>query len=92
MGVSLCVAFFCARIHTKIHTKMRQEGNDVKVNGSDVILEKEISLMQYLEENGYQISRIVTELNTRIVSKSMYAQTILTENDCMEIVHFVGGG
>lgn len=62
------------------------------VNGEQVILEKEMTLKEFVEANGYDKSRIAVEKNGEIVPKSMYEYSILNENDTLEIVHFVGGG
>lgn len=36
--------------------------------------------------------RVAVELNKEIVPKSLHATTILQENDCVEVVHAIGGG
>ena len=64
----------------------------VKINGQEVTFGKEISVTEYLEENGYQISRIAVELNVEILPKYQYSDTMLKNGDSMEIVTFVGGG
>lgn len=64
----------------------------VKINGQEVTFEKEISVTEYLEENGYQIRRIAVELNGEILPKYQYSDTMLKDGDSMEIVTFVGGG
>ena len=50
------------------------------------------SLKAFLVESGYDITRIVVELNLAIVPKADYDKTILNDGDSLEIVHFVGGG
>ncbi len=64
----------------------------VKINGQEVTFGKEISVTEYLEENGYQIRRIAVELNGEILPKYQYSDTMLKNGDSMEIVTFVGGG
>lgn len=64
----------------------------VKINGQEVTFGKEISVTEYLEENGYQIRRIAVELNGEILPKYQYSDTMLKDGDSMEIVTFVGGG
>lgn len=64
----------------------------MKVNGEEIKLQESVSLLDYLEENGYNASRIAVERNGQIVPKSMYKECVLSENDTLEIVHFVGGG
>lgn len=50
------------------------------------------SVSVYLEACSYKTDRIVVELNEEILPKDRYAETILKDGDCMEIVTFVGGG
>lgn len=64
----------------------------MKVNGENIFLKEQISLMKYLEENGYNLQRIAVEQNGEIVPKSMYQDCVLADSDTLEIVHFVGGG
>ena len=46
----------------------------------------------YLESAGYQMKRIAVELNGEILPKNEYADRMLEDGDCMEVVTFVGGG
>lgn len=63
------------------------------VNGKNVEIEsKEISLLEYLLDQEYDINRIAVELNGSIIKKSMYSETLLSKGDKVEIVCFVGGG
>ena len=55
----------------------------IKVNGKEIELEKATSVEVYLESAGYQMKRIAVEL---------YADRMLEDGDCMEVVTFVGGG
>jgi len=36
--------------------------------------------------------KLAVELNRTVVSKSAYAATILSDQDQLEIIHFIGGG
>ena len=62
------------------------------VNGEQHALATPTSLKAFLVEVGYDITRIVVELNLAIVPKADYDKTILNDSDSLEIVHFVGGG
>jgi len=62
------------------------------VNGEQYALTAPTSLKAFLVESGYDITRIVVELNLAIVPKADYDKTILNDSDSLEIVHFVGGG
>ncbi len=64
----------------------------MKVNGINKQLEESITLEQFLIQEGYSVTKVAVERNGDIVPKLNYNQTVLTESDTLEIVHFVGGG
>lgn len=64
----------------------------MKVNGINKQLEESITLEQFLIQEGYSLTKVAVERNGDIVPKLNYNQTVLTESDTLEIVHFVGGG
>ena len=41
---------------------------------------------------GLDVRKVAVERNLEIVPRSLYARTLLTDGDRIEIVHFVGGG
>jgi thiamine biosynthesis protein ThiS len=64
----------------------------MKFNGKILQLNRDISLLQFVQENKYDISKIAVELNGDIVPKATYAEVMLQEEDILEVVSFVGGG
>lgn len=64
----------------------------MRVNGTLVPLQEEKTLLQYLQENQYDISKIAVERNGEIVPKREYECVFLQQEDQLEIVQFVGGG
>ena len=62
------------------------------VNGNLILLEKPMTVSEYLEQKNYNPKRVAIELNQEILPKSKYQTTMLTEADTLEIVTFVGGG
>ena len=64
----------------------------MRVNGVSIPLEEEKTLLQYLQENQYDPSKIAVERNGKIVPKREYEATLLQSEDQLEIVQFVGGG
>ena len=62
------------------------------VNGKKKDLVKPMTVTEYLNENSYVPATVEIELNEEILPKDRYAETILKDGDCMEIVTFVGGG
>jgi len=64
----------------------------MKINGKVVALEKKITLQDYLNAQEFDLRLIAVELNGKLVPKSAYATVILSDEDVLEIVRFVGGG
>lgn len=64
----------------------------MQINGQEYALTKVMSLQELLEEQGYRSSLVAVELNGAIVKRSEYGSTMLTAEDKLEIVSFVGGG
>ena len=62
------------------------------INGKAVKLDKKLSVADYLAENNYKLTHIAVELNEEILSKDKYAEKMLKDGDCLEILNFVGGG
>lgn len=63
----------------------------VKINGE----EKEIAgknLLEYLKEAGFEPERVVVERNLDIIPKDELGNTIIQDEDVIEILRFVGGG
>ena len=63
----------------------------VKINGE----EKEIAgknLLEYLKEAGFEPERVVVERNLDIIRKDELGNTIIQDEDVIEVLRFVGGG
>ena len=63
----------------------------VKINGE----EKEIAgknLLEYLKEAGFEPERVVVERNLYIIPKDELGNTIIQDEDVIEVLRFVGGG
>lgn len=66
---------------------------NILVNGEKVLLQQApISVAEYCTQNAMNIERIVMEYNGEILKKEAYPQTMLKENDVLEIITFVAGG
>ena len=64
----------------------------MKLKVKDKALSAPVSLTQYLKENGYNEKRVAVERTGEIIPKAKFQDTILSDADTLEIVHFVGGG
>ena len=63
----------------------------VKINGKCIDADG-LVLSDYLADCGFDVLKIAVEKNGSIVPKAQYADTILCDGDCIEVVSFVGGG
>ena len=64
----------------------------IQINGEARELRDESRLSDLVVELELAPERIAVELNHQVVRRAEWEQTILRENDRVEIVHFVGGG
>jgi len=62
------------------------------VNGQQIIIKNKISLNEFLKNKGYDTQRVAVEKNGVIIPKKSFETEILSDNDKLEIVCFVGGG
>ncbi|NQV70135.1 MAG: sulfur carrier protein ThiS [Pseudohongiella sp.] len=65
---------------------------NIVVNGKPQALEAQTNLQQLLENLQLGQGRIAIELNGEIVPRSLFQQTILQNDDSLEIVQAIGGG
>ena len=64
----------------------------ITINGENRTLNEPISLKQLVSDLGLENKRLAIEVNQDIVPRGEYADTLLKENDKVEIVHAIGGG
>lgn len=64
----------------------------MKVNGKTVELAQKQNLLEFITTNRFDCKTIAVELNGLIIPKAEYKNTMLSDNDTLEIVRFVGGG
>jgi len=62
------------------------------VNGKEIVLQKEISVMDFLKKEGYDATKVAVEKNGDIIPKKNFKAEMLSDIDKIEIVSFVGGG
>lgn len=62
----------------------------VKINGEEEIAGK--NLLEYLKEAGFEPERVVVERNLDIIPKDELGNTIIQDEDVIEVLRFVGGG
>ena len=66
----------------------------IKLNGEEKIFEKELSINELVitKLNSDEPKGVAVALNFKIIPKQKWNETILKENDEIEIVHAVQGG
>lgn len=64
----------------------------VTLNGERKELAAPVNLVQVVDDLALSSQAIAVELNGRVVRRAEWPQTIIGDNDRIEIVHFVGGG
>jgi sulfur carrier protein len=64
----------------------------IKLNGKNISILKDTSLLSLLEKYKIDKKKIAIELNGKIVQKNRFQKTFLKNLDRVELVHFIGGG
>ncbi|APB71013.1 thiamine biosynthesis protein ThiS [Paenibacillus polymyxa] len=63
------------------------------INGQSLTFSNRITHVdQLLHELDVKVKTVVVELNRRILTREDHNEAVLKDGDCLEIVHFVGGG
>ncbi len=65
---------------------------NVTINGETHQFDQALSVAQVLERLGLPAEKIAVERNLEIVPRSAYGETVVSDGDRLEIVHFIGGG
>jgi thiamine biosynthesis protein ThiS len=64
----------------------------VYVNGEVKELSGPITLAELITQLDLPAARVAVELNRNVVRRSQWSETMIHDDDRLEIVHFVGGG
>lgn len=64
----------------------------VILNGKDMEISGEITLLELLASKDISPETVVVELNRKIVSADVFSTTQLNDGDHLEVLRFVGGG
>lgn len=65
----------------------------VFINGKQEQLEQsELTIMEFIVNKGLQPDHVVVEYNGSVLDSEQWQQTIMKENDQLEVLRFVGGG
>lgn len=64
----------------------------ITFNGQALHLEKPQTLAELIATQLPKTARIAVERNGEIIPKAAYANTMISPNDRIEVVHAIGGG
>lgn len=64
----------------------------MKVNGEIFEFREGMTVSNLIAEMGFSEAMVAVELNLDILPRDSFLSTVLKENDCIEVVRFVGGG
>ena len=65
---------------------------NVILNGKEIYLNKKLNLNDFLVSYNVNRNNIVVEINKNIITRSLWNQYELKDNDEIEIITAVGGG
>lgn len=64
----------------------------MKVNGEIFEFKEGMTVSNLIAEMGFSEAMVAVDLNLDILPRDSFSSTVLKENDCIEVVRFVGGG
>ena len=64
----------------------------MKVNGERFEFREGMTVSNLIAEMGFSEAMVAVELNLDILPRDSFSSTVPKENDCIEVVRFVGGG
>mgnify|MGYP000975063052 FL=1 len=64
----------------------------MKLNGEIFEFMEGMTVSNLIAEMGFSEAMVAVELNLDILPRDSFSSTVLKENDCIEVVRFVGGG
>ena len=67
-------------------------GDIMKLNGEKFEFREGMTVSELVAEMGFSEAMVAVELNLDILPRDSFSSTVLKENDCIEVVRFVGGG
>ena len=65
---------------------------EILLNGQKETISENTTLLNFLTSNGLNPDTIVVEYNLNVLKNEEWSNTILKENDNLEVLSFVGGG
>ena len=75
-----------------VATRPEKKELRVQINGEIRNVTDHSTLNDLVDELSLAPARIAVELNGEVVRRNKWTETVLSEGDRLEVVHFVGGG
>lgn len=64
----------------------------VRINGREVPSAEGKTLAEFLQEQGFSLTRVAVECNGEIIPKPSFSDRVILDGEVFEIVSFAGGG
>jgi thiamine biosynthesis protein ThiS len=64
----------------------------IVLNGEPRKIESEVSLDRLLDLFSLPRQRVAVELNRAVIRRADWMETLVSDGDAIEVIHFVGGG
>ncbi len=77
---------------TELSLMSDEQTINVRLNGKDRQIRPGLSVQALVESLDLNPQLIVVELNREILCRDCFGETLVSEGDQVELVHFVGGG
>lgn len=65
---------------------------EIIFNGKPRELQSGTNIQEFLDQLKLDCLQVVVEHNRNIISRQRLADTVLSNGDTLEVIHFVGGG
>jgi thiamine biosynthesis protein ThiS len=65
---------------------------EIIFNGNSHNIQASLSIQEFLDQLQIDCLQVVVEHNRSIIPRQNLAETFLSKEDTLEVIHFVGGG
>lgn len=62
------------------------------INGDSFKISKELNIQELIQEMGLDENRIIVEHNEELIQRHQFPVQVVRDQDCLELLEFVGGG
>lgn len=62
------------------------------INGDHFKFAKELNIQELISEIGLDENRVIVEHNEVLVQRQQFHNQVVRDQDCLELLEFVGGG